>query len=208
MMSLVDALDIPRVMDMQLHAPPEAVTWWHDLPGRPLGRYAVFAPRSRWSSKEWPRDRWVELATRCAELGLEDLVLVGSPGEAASIHELASMIRGAGPSSNGMGVHVLAGCTDVGQLMAVIGGSDVVVASDSAALHMAVGFNRPLVALFGPTDPNEVGPYGLDSSVLRDPSAEGRGHDYRTGSGPAPSMLALHVDDVLQAVSSRLGVRA
>ena len=71
---------------------------------------------------------------------------------------------------------------------------------------MAVGLERPLVALFGPTDPREVGPYGHESSVLRDPSAKGGGHDYRSGDGPAPSMEALTVDAVFNAMASRFEV--
>ncbi|MCH2145006.1 MAG: glycosyltransferase family 9 protein [Phycisphaerales bacterium] len=207
MMSLVDDLGIPRVMDMDLHASDDAIDWWSSLPDRPAEGYAVFAPRSRWPSKEWPAKRWVELAHRSGDLGLQDLVFVGSPAESSSIESLASEIM-SDPSASSLRVHVLAGKTTVGQLMAVIRGSRVVVASDSAALHMAVGFRRPMVALFGPTDPEEVGPYGCLDSVLRDPSATGHGHDYRSGAGPAPSMLSLGVDEVFGALSSRLGVGA
>ena len=39
MMSLVDALEIPRVQDMRLYAPPNAMAWWRENPDRPSGRY-------------------------------------------------------------------------------------------------------------------------------------------------------------------------
>ena len=154
-------------------------------------------------SKEWAEERWCELALNSGALGLDEVVLVGSPSEAPSIEHLAQVIeleRERRGLSNGPRVRVFAGRTTVGQLMAVIGNSSLVVACDSAALHMAVGFSRPIVALYGPTDPDEVGPWGHASSVLRDASASGGGHEYRRGDGPAPSMLALEVDDVLEAM--------
>jgi len=203
MMSLVDALELPRVMDMRLYPPVEASEWWGRSGSRPDGGYLVFAPRSRWPSKEWPQKRWCELALRCRELGIEDIVLVGSPSEATSIERLADLIGASGADAPRM--HVLAGRTTVGQLMAVIERSVMVVGSDSAALHMAVGLDRPLVALFGPTDPSEVGPYGRGDRVVRVPDASGRGHDYRSGDQPAPSMQAIDVEMVLEAMATGMG---
>ena len=53
--------------------------------------------------------------------------------------------------------------------MAIVEGAQLVIANDSAPLHMAVGFSRPCVALFGPTAPARVGPYGRPETVLRHP---------------------------------------
>jgi len=47
------------------------------------------------------------------------------------------------------------GKTDLMDLMALVSRSDVVVAHDSGPLHLAVILERPLVALFGPTNPKE-----------------------------------------------------
>ena len=76
------------------------------------------------------------------------LVLVGSPGEADQVVGLAEH----------EGVTDLVGQTTVGQMMAVIAGADLVIANDSAPAHMAAGFDRPCVALFGPTDPEVWAP--------------------------------------------------
>jgi ADP-heptose:LPS heptosyltransferase len=43
--------------------------------------------------------------------------------------------------------------------MAIVEASSVVLANDSAVLHMAIGFDRPSVGLYGPTDQSLVGPY-------------------------------------------------
>jgi len=47
--------------------------------------------------------------------------------------------------------------------------TSLLLANDSASLHIAVGYNRPIVALFGPTDPWSVGPYQRDETVIQAP---------------------------------------
>jgi ADP-heptose:LPS heptosyltransferase len=41
------------------------------------------------------------------------------------------------------------------------------VVNDSAPLHMASYLNVPVVAFFGPTDPDRYGPWSLRSCVIR-----------------------------------------
>jgi ADP-heptose:LPS heptosyltransferase len=84
-------------------------------------------------------------------------VLIGAPGERDQVEAIAA----------GEGTVDLVGRITLGQTMAVIGGAGLVVANDSAPLHMAVGFARPCVGLFGPTDPARVGPYGRPEAVVR-----------------------------------------
>jgi ADP-heptose:LPS heptosyltransferase len=51
---------------------------------------------------------------------------------------------------------------------ALVGLCDVVVTGDTLALHMALGLNRRVVGLFGPTSPHEIEMYGLGSKVTAD----------------------------------------
>ena len=184
MLHLLECEGIPVIRDMRLYAPNEAETWWNAAPERPAGRYAVFAPTTRWPSKQWPAERWAELAAQvlgraegsaegdaagssAAPRGVEHIVYVGAPAE-------ADAVRAAMPQHAGLAMRCvdLAGKTSVGGLMAVIRSAGLVVANDSAALHMAVGFARPYVALFGPTDPAENGPYGGKEWVVKGDFAE------------------------------------
>ena len=61
----------------------------------------------------------------------------------------------------------LAGRTTLRQLAALIEGAELVIANDSGPMHIAAALNRPLVALFGPTNPVRTGPYGRQDAVLR-----------------------------------------
>ena len=54
----------------------------------------------------------------------------------------------------------MAGRTDLKELVALIAGARAVVSNDTGPMHIAAAFNKPLVALFGPTDPVKTGPYG------------------------------------------------
>jgi heptosyltransferase-1 len=89
------------------------------------------------------------------------VTIVGGPGEESQCGPLLTRFAGEG------GVTNLVGRTRVGVLMPVIERARAVVANDSAALHMAVGFGRPAVALFGPTDAARVGPYGRAGEVIQ-----------------------------------------
>lgn len=59
----------------------------------------------------------------------------------------------------------------------------LVVANDSAALHMAVGFGRPLVALYGPTRAPLVGPYGRETDAIQHVQPEERFDHKDAGRG-------------------------
>ncbi|MBK8271183.1 MAG: glycosyltransferase family 9 protein [Planctomycetes bacterium] len=63
----------------------------------------------------------------------------------------------------------LCGKTTFRQLAALIDRAAVVVTADSAPMHIAAAHGRPLVALFGPTNPVRTGPYGRLDDVLRLP---------------------------------------
>ncbi|MEK6700794.1 MAG: glycosyltransferase family 9 protein [Planctomycetota bacterium] len=125
-------------------------------------RYAVVAPTSRWVGKRWPASRFAELVPRLLSMGLDAVALVGSSGERAQCGPVLELA-----ASSPSRVIDLIGGTTVGQVMALIEGAALVVANDSAALHIAVGFARPFVALYGPTRVELVGPYGGREGVLQ-----------------------------------------
>jgi ADP-heptose:LPS heptosyltransferase len=44
---------------------------------------------------------------------------------------------------------------------------DLMVTNDTGPMHVAAALGKPLVALFGPTEPRRTGPYGQLENVLR-----------------------------------------
>ena len=45
--------------------------------------------------------------------------------------------------------------------------SELVITNDTGPMHIAAALRRPVVALFGPTDPAGTGPYGQRENVLQ-----------------------------------------
>jgi heptosyltransferase-1 len=95
--------------------------------------------------------------------------------------------------------------------MALLRGAACVVGGDTGPVHLAAMLNTPVVALFGPTDPARNGPCSggeaTSSSqkniVLR---ASGVRTTHARGLQTHPSMLAITVDQVYDAVCRCVGV--
>ena len=170
MLGLIAADGVNIVRDMRLYVPDVHRAWADALlteHGLSAERYAVIAPTARWRSKRWPIDRVANIADRLPELGLDEAFVVGSPGEQPQASPLFQQDCNAGTRLIDM-----VGRTTVGQMMALLAQSALVICNDSAALHMAVGLGRRAVAVYGPTDPSVVGPYGYGMSVAGPPHAE------------------------------------
>lgn len=124
--------------------------------GRP--RVVVF-PLGRWPSKHWPAAACATFLSRLAARTDAVGVLAGSPDDRPYADGVGRLI--------GHPHRDLVGRTDLRQLVALVADADLVVAQDSAALHLAGALGVPTVALFGPSNPRYSGPYGVDNRVLR-----------------------------------------
>lgn len=164
MLELVRLAGIQPIPDMRLHAPPDDRAAIAADP-RFAEPYAVIAPTSRWPGKLWPAERFAEVARALlardgSARSLARIALVGAEDERGQITPLLEL------AAKESRVIDLVGQTTIGRLMALIERSSLIIALDSAALHMAVGFDRPIVGLFGPTRVELVGPYRREASIL------------------------------------------
>ncbi|NNF41833.1 MAG: glycosyltransferase family 9 protein [Phycisphaerales bacterium] len=197
MLALLAPLDIEPRRDARLYLVEADEDWWtNERRDRGFAgvRYAVLAPTARWQSKQWPIERWRTLAAHLLDGRFDRLVLIGAPGESDQVRPLAGDER----------IVDLVGGTTVGQSMAVIAGATLVVATDSAPLHIAVGFDRPCVGLYGPTDPARVGPFDRPDAAIRrvDPGGAGR---YRARRLDDAAMRRISVDDVIERIEAVSG---
>ncbi len=198
MLGLLECIGIERVADMKLYCAADDLAEWAAC-REELGlaeNYVVLAPGSKWSSKRWPADGWTQLSQQLLSRGF-DLAVVGSPAE---LQLCRSIAEGAGNSR----IFALAGRLGVGATMAAIRQASLVIANDSAPLHMAVGFSRPLVGLFGPTDPAIVGPYGCERWVIQHPVAAAKRADYKDSALGDSLMRHISVDMVLDRATEAL----
>jgi heptosyltransferase I len=120
-------------------------------------RLAVLAPGTIWETKQWRSDGFAEVARHFLQQGLA-VVLAGAARERLVCAELANLAPG---------VVNLAGETTLSELAALIRRAAICVTNDSGPMHLAVALDRPVVSVFGPTDPIWIGPYGRADAVLQ-----------------------------------------
>lgn len=161
---------IPTCEDMRLYSAPQSAQKVAADPELKAGPYAVIAPTSRWTGKRWPADRFALVCSALLDKGYARVVLVGAPNEreqCAPLLELASRERR---------LIDRIGKTPIDDLMALIERSALVIANDSAVVHMAVGFARPLIGLYGATSPRLDGPFHREADVIYHPPAQAVRH--------------------------------
>jgi len=160
---------------------PTAVRSFALPPGKAEGTlpdaFVLGSPLAGWKSKQWPQGNWARLAERLRqETGLP-LVLNGAPGDGL---EHSSSLAG---------------------LIEATRRATAVVGLDSGPMHLAAALGKPGVAIFGPTDPAQNGPYGGSLTVLRSPRAV---TSYKRRSEIDPSMRDISPDAVFEALQTRL----
>jgi heptosyltransferase-1 len=84
----------------------------------------------------------------------------------------------------------------VAELIALVRRAALVIGGDTGPLHLAAALERPVVGIFGPTNPTRNGPYGTRSRVLRDPSSV---TSHKRISEVEEGMLNIQVDEVVEA---------
>jgi len=164
MLGLLAAHGYPIERDMRLYLGEQDKQWLDDYldgEGKPPVPYACLAPMARWRCKCWPLKRYVEIGRRLLADGIagERLIVVAAPDERQHVRPLLDAFRNDD--------RVACPTTTVGQMMAIVANSQLLVSNDSSPLHMAVGFDRPMVAVFGPTNPALAGPYRRLESVVQ-----------------------------------------
>jgi heptosyltransferase I len=164
-----------------------AERWCDDLLVRVTsgGPFAVIAPTAGWGAKQWPAERHGAVAAALGEAGYRTLVNAASADD-----EVARCVVQASD-----GAATLVPCS-IGQLIALVRRAGVVIAGDTGPLHLAASLGRPVVALFGPTDPARTGPYGTPSRVLRDASSR---IDHTRHAETEAGLMQITVDEVIAA---------
>lgn len=119
-------------------------------------RFAMINPGAAWPNKQWPPDRFGEIAAFLREVrGLPSIVLWG-PGEDALAR---AVVDASGGSAR------VAPATSIADLLALARQASLMVSGDTGPLHIAAAAGTPTVAIFGPTDPKRNGPWS-DADVV------------------------------------------
>jgi heptosyltransferase-1 len=152
-------------------------------------KVCVLAPGAGWGAKQWPAQRFGELAQRLRESGYRCLVSAAREGEPLSAEVVAQ--------SNGAAETVVC---DMAGLIALVRRAQLFVGGDSGPMHLAAALGVPVVALFGPTDPLRNGPWGPGrKTVVRDSASV---TSYKRRAELDPGLARVNVERVMEAVRS------
>jgi heptosyltransferase I len=120
----------------------------------------LLQPGARWENKRWPGNYFAELVRLLAEkFPAARFAILGSNDD----KPLGETISQAAPEK----VLNLCGATSLPEMIEWIRLGDLLVTNDTGPMHAAAALGKPIVALFGPTEPRRTGPYGQLENVLR-----------------------------------------
>jgi heptosyltransferase I len=117
-------------------------------------------PGARWANKRWPAEFYARLVARLHQ-ERPDLrfVILGSDED----RPLGQIIRAGGQEA----CLDLTGRTTLPEMVEWLRLSRVLISNDTGPLHVAAALGRPVIALFGPTEPRRTVPYGQLHQVLQ-----------------------------------------
>ncbi|MBI3231446.1 MAG: lipopolysaccharide heptosyltransferase II, partial [Burkholderiales bacterium] len=119
----------------------------------------VFAPGAEFgSAKRWPAAHFAALANLVWQsMPYAQIALLGSTKDNPICEQIVAKEKR---------IRNLAGLTRLTEAIALIARAEVVVSNDSGLLHIASSLNRPVLALYGPTDPDHAPPFSDISRSL------------------------------------------
>jgi len=140
----------------------------------PTGDYTwiMLMPGARWDNKRWPAESFAAVVKQLSKyLHLRFAILGGKEDQ-----PLGQIIARDNPGR----CLDLTGQTSLPEMVEWIRLSSLAITNDTGPMHVAAALNKPVVAIFGPTDPRSTGPYGQPQNVLQ-----------QTGLGCVPCLKSV-----------------
>jgi ADP-heptose:LPS heptosyltransferase len=125
--------------------------------GRPLVGIHVSGGRA---IKQWPPERFADVAARLADDRGAVIVATGSPGDRVLVSDLQAALAPRLVIDASVADGLLVSAALIGQL-------DVLITGDTGPMHLASAVGTPVVAVFGPSDPARYATPGPLDRVVR-----------------------------------------
>jgi heptosyltransferase-2 len=110
-------------------------------------------------AKRWFPERFAEVGNKLIEKYDVEIVIFGSPDERKIATSITKMMRF--KSLN------FAGETNLRISAALISRCALFITNDTGAMHIAAALGTPIVAIFGPTDPERTAPWGNGHVIVQ-----------------------------------------
>jgi heptosyltransferase I len=145
-------------------------TW---LPGRPAvaadvqskwpardARWIAVQPGARWPTKRWPPENFAAVVRALARKHPDARFAVLGAAEDRPAGETVAQAEPQRCLN-------LCGQTSLPEMVEWLRRCRLLITNDTGPMHVAAALGKPLVALFGPTEPRRTGPHGQLENVLR-----------------------------------------
>jgi heptosyltransferase-1 len=152
---------------------------------RNASNFAILNPGAGWGAKQWPPERYGEVAIALAVQGVQSLINFG-PGEETLARAAESSSRGAAKTVS---------CS-IAELIALTRRASLFIGGDTGPMHLAAALRVPVVGIFGPTNPARNGPFKTPSVILRSPESV---TTHRRHAQPDEGLLAIQPAEVVRA---------
>jgi lipopolysaccharide heptosyltransferase II len=158
-------------------------------------------PGARWRNKRWPAENFAGLVSLTAkDFPAARFAILGD----AQDKPLGEIILRALPER----CLNLCGETTLPEMVEWLRLCDLMVTNDTGPMHAAAALGKPVIALFGPTEPRRTGPYGQLENVLRiDLPCSPCFKNYCAYEKPDECMNAISPAMVFERVRNRLASR-
>jgi heptosyltransferase-1 len=185
-------LKMPAALLPRDEAAEQKMRQWLDE--HKISRFALLNPGAGWGAKQWPTERYGQVAKQLAADGWSCLINFGPREET-----LAKIVQ---QESGGTAHPVNCSITD---LIALTRHALLFVGGDTGPMHLAAALGVPVVAIFGPTDPARNGPFATRNIVLRNVAST---TSYSHHGNADEGLLQISVKEVLAAVHKLIGISA
>jgi heptosyltransferase I len=163
-------------------------------------RWLLIQPGARWLNKRWPVEHYAELVRQLSARRTDlRFAILGGAEDRPLGEQVARTSRGRCLD--------LTGRLTLPEMVEWIRAGEMMVTNDTGPMHVAAALGKPVVALFGPTEPHRTGPYGQIERVLQlelpcVPCLKSR----CAWAKPFECLRALPPSAVVSAVERRMGI--
>jgi heptosyltransferase I len=165
-------------------------------------RWILIQPGARWLNKRWPAENYAALVRHLATAHPDARFAIMGGGDD---REAGAAIARAEPAR----CLDLTGKISLPEMIEWIRLGDLMISNDTGPMHVAAALSKPIVAIFGPTEPRRTGPYGQMQNVVRiDLPCSPCFKSHCTYSKPLECLRAISPETIFNRATSLIAARS
>jgi ADP-heptose:LPS heptosyltransferase len=150
----------PVSQELEIGLTPEELRQGEEMIARKSGGREIvvgFHPGAAKIPNRWDALCFAEIANRCAEIYGAFIVITAGPDDDEPLREMTLNMPNACLVMHNEAIRDVA---------AVIANCDLYLTNDTGMMHVSAGVGTPTLSLFGPTDPLQWAPHGLQHRFI------------------------------------------